>query len=236
MRGVSSAVKVGILVILVGAGGYAIYQTVGQRPAGSSSFEVWADFDDASGLPKGSAVLVAGLPVGQIEDLSIRGRKARITMKLRDDVEMWSNAVVFKKSSSLLGAFFLEIDPGTEVIALADGSQQTNVRMKSGEQVKNVVEAASIDQILRRFEETMPKVDSLVISVRELSENMRAIVNGPVKSIADNIDELVRDEAKTVSSILQRTDRTVARIESVVADIKRSTAAGGKVDSISTLR
>ena len=232
MRGVSAAVKVGILVILVSAGGYAIWRTVGQRPAGSSNFEVWADFDDASGLPTGSAVLVAGLPVGQIDELSIRGRKARIVMRLRKDVLLWSNAVVFKKSSSLLGAFFLEIDPGTELSALADGSQTKNTVLPAGSQIKTVVEAASIDQILRRFDATMPKVDSLVISVRELSENMRAVVNGPVKSLASNLDDLVRDEAKTVSSILRRTDRTIARIEAIAGDIRRSTAPGAKVDAI----
>lgn len=231
---IASVVKVAILVVLVVAGGYAVYRTVGERPAGSSSFQVFADFSDASGLPKGSAVLVAGLPIGQIDDLSIRGGKARITMTLRDDLEVWSNAVVFKKSSSLLGAFFLEIDLGTPATSLADGSQRENVRIEDGGQIKKVVEAASVDQILRRFEQTMPKVDSLVLSVRELSENLRAIVNGPVKSLAGNLDALVRDEAKTVSSILARTDRTIARIEGIAQDIRAATAAGGKVDSILT--
>jgi phospholipid/cholesterol/gamma-HCH transport system substrate-binding protein len=232
VKGVSSAVKVGVLVIVVAIGGYLVYKMVGERPSGGSDFSVWADFNDASGLPKGSAVLIAGLPVGEIVDLSIRGRKARITMQLRDDIVLWTNAVVFKKSSSLLGAFFLEIDPGTEATPLADGTVRENTRIENGGQIKNVVEAASVDAILRRFEETMPKVDSLIISVRELSENLRAIVNGPVKSIADNLDDLVRDETKTVSSILRRTDRTIARIEGIAGDLRRATAPGGKVEQI----
>ena len=232
MKGVAPAVKVGVLVIVVAIGGYLVWRAIGTQPSGDSDFRVWADFSDASGLPKGSAVLIAGLPVGEIVDLSIRGRKARITMKIREDVELWSNAVVYKKASSLLGAFFLEIDPGTPTTPLADGTVRENTRIPNGGQIKNVVEAASIDAILRRFEQTMPKVDSLILSVRELSENMRAIVNGPVKSIADNLDDLVRDEAKTVSSILRRTDRTIARIEALAGDLRRATQPGGKVEQI----
>lgn len=232
MKGLRAATKVGILVLVVAIGGYLVWRTVGQRPSGDSDFWVWADFSDASGLPKGSAVLIAGLPVGEITTLAIRGRKARITMTVRDDIELWSNAVVFKKSSSLLGAFFLEIDPGTPATPLADGTLRQNVRIESGDQIKNVVEAASVDAILRRFEETMPKVDSLVLSVRELSENLRAIVNGPVKSIADNLDDLVRQEAGTVASILQRTDRAIANIEAISGDIRDATRDGGRVDSI----
>ena len=29
------------------------------------------------------------------------------------ETQLWSNATVFKKSASLLGEFYLEIDPGT---------------------------------------------------------------------------------------------------------------------------
>lgn len=226
--------KVAILVVLVGLGGYFVWRAVGQRPSGDSDFWVWAEFSDASGLPKGSAVLIAGLPVGEITELAIRGRKARITMTIREDVVLWSNAVVYKKSSSLLGAFFLEIDPGTPTTPLADGSIRENTQLESGAQIKRVVEAASVDAILRRFEETMPKVDSLVISVRELSENLRSIVNGPVKSMADNLDDLIRTEAQTVSSILRRTDRTIARIEQIAGDIRDATQEGGKFDNILT--
>jgi len=77
---------------------------------------------------------------------------------------------------------------------------------------------------VRRVEESLPKVDSVLLSVRDLSEDVRSLVNGPLASTMSRIDKLVQDESDTVSSILQRTDRTIARIEEITKDIRGATA------------
>ena len=43
----------------------------------------------------------------------LEGSFARITIRVKLETQLWSNATVFKKSASLLGEFYLEIDPGT---------------------------------------------------------------------------------------------------------------------------
>ena len=63
MRYLSQGVKVGILFIVLVAGSYGVWKTVGSGPSGDQAFEVWAKFRDASGLPLGSRVVIAGLPV-----------------------------------------------------------------------------------------------------------------------------------------------------------------------------
>src|SRR5262245_48131712 len=229
MKRLSGAVKVGILFTLLVGGAYAVWQTIGQTPSGASKFELWARFADASGLPKGSRVVIAGLPVGEISDMAIDGRYARITMRLRDDVPVYENAIVVKKSSSLLGDYFVEIDPGTPESVDALGQKRPNRKLESGDQILHVVEATSVDQLVRRMEESLPKVDSVLLSVRDLSEDLRSLVNGPLASIMGRVDNLVQDESGTVSSILARTDRSLARIEAIAGDI-RSATEGGKVE------
>src|SRR5688500_15013186 len=107
MKRLSSAVKVGVLFALLVFGSYGVWKTIGQTPSGESGFETWARFSGASGLPEGSRVVVAGLPIGQISSLRIDGRYARLTMRIRDDVPIYDNAIAIKKSSSLLGDFFI---------------------------------------------------------------------------------------------------------------------------------
>ena len=44
---------------------------------------------------------------------SERRRRAKITIRIEPDITLYENAVVSKKSASLLGEYYLEIDPGT---------------------------------------------------------------------------------------------------------------------------
>jgi len=229
----SSGVKVGILSLLVVIGTYATWKTIGSTASGEHNYDVWAKFKDASGLPRGSGVVIAGLPVGEIGGRSIEGRYARVTMRVRDDVVIWSNAVVYKKASSLLGNYYVEIDPGSQYRLSATGERVENRILKPGEQIEIVVEATTPDKLMSRIEQSMPNVDSVLLSVRDLSEDMRRVVNGPLASIASRIDGLVAEETATIKRILDRTDRTIGKIEQIAGDIRGVTgSADAKINKI----
>lgn len=226
MKRLSASVKVGILFTLLVAGVYGVWKTIGQQVSGADNITVWAKFADASGLPPNSKVVIAGLPVGEIANLRIDGRYARIDMRVRDDVPIYDNAIVFKKSSSLLGSYYIEIDPGTPTSITARGEEVKNVRLEDGDQIKHVVEATSPDQLMRRIEESIPKVDSVLLSVRDLSEDVRSLVNGPIASMVSRLDTLVQEKSETVESILDRIDRSMARIEGAAGDLREATRDG----------
>lgn len=223
MKQVSQAVKVGVLVLALAIGSYGVWQTVGTTPAGPDAYRLWIELQDASGLPVGSRVMVAGLPVGEISSLDIVGRRARVTMRIRRDVEVWDNAVAMKKSASLLGDFYIEIDPGLPVTIDAEGREVQHEQLGDGDQIRRVVEAVSPEDLMRQIEETMPKVDQVLLSVRDLSEDVRAIVTGPVASMAARLDDLVQEEAETVAEILASADRSLRHIEEVTRDIRAAT-------------
>jgi phospholipid/cholesterol/gamma-HCH transport system substrate-binding protein len=230
MRLLSQGVKVGVLALLLVVGSYIVWKSIGRRSSGSDSMELSALFRDASGLPVGSRVMIAGLPVGEISDLGIEGRYARVSFRIRDDVHIWSNAVVFKKSSSLLGAYYLEIDPGAPEVMSSEGTLLHNIRLGDGDTIDRVIEATTPDELMRRIEESIPNVDKVLVSVRDLSEDVRRVVNGPMASAAARIDDLVQREADTVSRILDRADRSMERIEAITTDIRKVT--GGADDKI----
>ncbi|HET6614191.1 MAG TPA: MlaD family protein, partial [Kofleriaceae bacterium] len=223
MKNLSQAVKVGILALVLVVGSYAVWRMVGSSPAGEDSYTLWARLKDASGLPVGSEVRIAGLPVGEIADLDIIGRRAKVTLRVRDDVVVWDNAILMKESSSILGGYYLAIDPGMQTTFTASGKKLSHERLNPGDEITRVIGATSPEELMRRLQETIPKVDAVLLSVRDLSEDVRGIVNGPLKSIAARIDKLVQDEATTVSSILHRTDSTIARIEDITKDIREVT-------------
>jgi phospholipid/cholesterol/gamma-HCH transport system substrate-binding protein len=238
VKSISAGVRVAILFLLLAVGSYLVWKNLGQDPAGSDNYTLFAKFRDASGLPKGSKVVVAGLPQGEVIGLEVEGRYAKVTFKLRDEIDVWTSGVVIKKATSLLGDNYLEIDPGERSKQMPDGSSREfsllgpkcatygdSDRRKSDacRQVPSVIEATTPDQLMHRIEQTIPNVDRVLASVRDLSEDVRRIVNGPLQSVATRIDGLVQREAGTVASIIQRADRSMEKIEQIAGDLRELT-------------
>jgi phospholipid/cholesterol/gamma-HCH transport system substrate-binding protein len=248
VKSVSAAVRVAILFILMAIGGYLVWKNLGQNPAGKNNYILVAKFRDASGLPKGSKVVVAGIPQGEVTKLEVEGRYARVEFKISKDIGVFTSGVVVKKATSLLGDNYLEIDPGEQIKQLPDGSKQTfsllgpecatyndSDRRKSDpcKQIPNVIEATTPDQLMHRIEQTLPNVDRVLESVRDLSEDVRRIVNGPLQSVATRVDGLVQREAATVADIIERADRSMQKIEQIASDLRSITkGADPKIDKI----
>jgi phospholipid/cholesterol/gamma-HCH transport system substrate-binding protein len=238
VKGVSAGIRVAILFLLLAIGGYLVWKNLGQDPAGADNYTLYAKFRDASGLPKGSKVVVAGLPQGEVTELEVEGRYAKVTFKLRDEIDVYTSGVVIKKATSLLGDNYLEIDPGERSKQMPDGTTREFSllgpecptyrdpdRRKSDpcRQVPSVIEATTPDQLMHRIEQTMPNVDRVLASVRDLSEDVRRIVNGPLQSVATRVDGLVQREAGTVANIIQRADRSMEKIEQIANDLRAMT-------------
>ncbi|HET9623713.1 MAG TPA: MlaD family protein [Kofleriaceae bacterium] len=248
MKSLSAGVRVGVLFLLLVVGGYLVWKNLGQDPAGKDNYTMFAKFRDASGLPQGTKVVVAGLPKGEVTGLEIEGRYAKVTFKIDKGLTVWTSAVIIKKARSLLGDNYLEIDPGEEIKQSPDGTRQSFTKLgpscatykdsdprKSDpcRQIPNVIEATTPDQLLHRMEQTLPNVDRVLESVRDLSEDTRRLVNGPIQSVATRVDGLVQREAGTVSDIIQRADRSMQKIEQITTDLRAITkGADPRIEAI----
>ncbi len=238
MKSVTAGVRVAILFLLLAVGGYLVWKNLGQNPAGKDNYYLSAKFRDAAGLPVGSKVVVAGIGMGEVTKLEVEGRYAMVTFKIRDVVQVYSSGVVIKKATSLLGDNYLEIDPGERERQNPDGtkasfnllgptcatySDKDKVKAEPCRVVPTVIEATTPDQLMHRIEQTLPNVDRVLESVRDLSEDVRRIVNGPLQSVATRVDGLVQREAGTVADIIQRADRSMQKIEQITNDLRSIT-------------
>lgn len=229
MKHISQGVKVGMLVLFVTIAGYKMWKTISERD-GSGGYLLWARFRDATGLAGKSRVVIAGLTVGEIESRRLEGRFARVNIRMRNGTEIWSNAAIFKKSSSLLGEFYLEVDPGSPETVREDGGVDKNRLLTSGEEIKRVVEAATPDELMRRMTEVIPHVDDVITEVRGLTADVRKVVAGPVTRIAENLDKTVDDNQEILHGIMLKADRVLASIEGIAADVRHVT--GGSTDKV----
>lgn len=193
MRWLSRFTTVAVLVILAGVVIVAAVSVL-RPPAARGAFHTSALFRDASGLPIGSRVVIAGVNVGRIERLTVEGGRARIAMRIRDDIVICDDAWATKKAESALGDNYVEISPGQADPAAATGCAPPHRRLVSGEPVPRVVEAASTDRVLRSIENAMPRIDEGMASAEAFLDEGREWVSGPFRERVEQLDRDLADD------------------------------------------
>ncbi len=201
MKTMSAALKVGLTAIVIFVLSAGAYRFLSKSMHGAQGPVIFALFRDATGLVDKSRVQVAGLVIGEIIDRRLQGNMARVDIRMRPDADLWSNAVVYKKSSSLLGEFYIEVDPGTmESPDPLSGQMTKNRKLKSGDQIINVVEAVSTSDILFQVNETLP-------IVRDILRDVQRLTQGPVQDIAREVQNSVIRNSEAVNKLIQHVDR-----------------------------
>ena len=208
MRRSWASVTVGVLTVIVLAGAYALFMYTGERTA-SDGYQLHAFFNDALGLFDKSGVRSAGIDIGKIESKAFDREtgKAKIIFRINPDIVMYDNAVVSKRSASLLGEFYLQIDPGSPVDTRG-GKQRTTRVLKDGDQIRHVNEATNVGEIIEQVNVTLPILQAILRDVQE-------ITSGPIKQMANNANDLVARNSVVLERLLLRVDNIAADVESV---------------------
>jgi phospholipid/cholesterol/gamma-HCH transport system substrate-binding protein len=223
MRRSWASITVGALVLVVALISYKLIRSTSERNTASEGITVWALFHDASGLFEKSRVMTAGISVGQIEkrELDPKTAMAKITIRIAPNITLYENAVVTKKSASLLGEYYLEIDPGSELQA----SREKNAppmkmrKLKDGDQLIHVIEPVA-------FGDMMASIGTLIPVMREILQDVRTLTSGPISDIANNVNELIERNSVVLDRLLSRVDHIAATVENVTTaeagDVKES--------------
>lgn len=223
MKPTAAAIKVGITVLLIAILGFVGFRFVAKGISGNKGYRVWCIFHDATGLVDKSRVQIAGLNIGEIVDRRLEGSFAKITIRVIPNTQLWSNATVFKKTASLLGEFYLEIDPGSsESPDPVTGQMRKNQALHDGDQIPNVVEAVSTSDILVQVNETLPVLRSILQDVHKLTQ-------GPLQDIAKSVQNGVDKNSAAAEALLHHVDSIALDIKGMTAgqaseDVKKSLA------------
>jgi phospholipid/cholesterol/gamma-HCH transport system substrate-binding protein len=95
---------------------------LGEVSLGEWGYTVYADFPTAGGLQSGAVVELAGVEIGRVESVDLADYQARVTLKIRRDIELQDDTVVSIKSKGLIGEKYVDITPGkAETMILPGG-------------------------------------------------------------------------------------------------------------------
>lgn len=186
--------KVGLLVIAAAVGTiFMIVQfTSGIAMSEDDRYQVYAYFDDVTGLAVRSRVVMSGIPVGYIKSIRLENQKARVDIMVDDTFELqkgvkkpdgWNKngATVARKQASLIGDYYLELSPGTE-----GGS------LKEGDQIENVLTAVGPEELMESF-------NDIAKDIQQVTESLSAVFGGDEGK--KRVDQMVADLQEVLSTV-----------------------------------
>jgi phospholipid/cholesterol/gamma-HCH transport system substrate-binding protein len=206
--------RVGLLVLV--AGGFLFGFILFTRKGGlgkDESIQVYAYFRDASGLGAKSRIQIAGIPVGEVEDVKLEGTRARVTVRVRRDVALHQDAALIKRSESLLGDYLLDLNPGSEVAP----------PMEEGGEIRKVVDVQGMEAVFASLSQITSDIQQVTGALRDVLGGDKG--TGSLERIIASLVRVSESVDLTVRSSAERLDAILRNFEGVSADVRGITAS-----------
>jgi phospholipid/cholesterol/gamma-HCH transport system substrate-binding protein len=204
-----AGLTVGALALVVLVTTYLLFQYTSKKIAGGGGYRVHALFRNAIGVYERTRVLSAGLRIGQVEEreLDQESGKAKVFLRIMPEIKLFENAAIAKKAASLLGEYYLEIDPGSP-FSMSKGQRVALRELHEGDEIKTVTEPVEMGEIMNSVGETLPILKDILADVKTLTE-------GPVKDIANNANQMLERNSAIVERLLARVDDIAATVQGI---------------------
>jgi phospholipid/cholesterol/gamma-HCH transport system substrate-binding protein len=184
--------KIGLFVVMVlGALLLLSTQVTSLGKWGKKGYAIQAYIEDASGIEKHSHVLMNGVTIGDVEDISIDGKQVRLTLMIDNGVKIPDDSAVLVAQESLLGTKVLNIIVGdSSGVIRTNGSLAQSKRYASFDQTSDSVNNAAKELELLMHdlrgtldEEHRKAIQDAIIAFRNVGTNLDGV-------IVDNRDDL----------------------------------------------
>jgi phospholipid/cholesterol/gamma-HCH transport system substrate-binding protein len=241
---INRALAVGLLVSV--AGGIFLVAFTFFRKGGlgaRDSYAVTAVFDDVTGLSWKSRVQVAGIQIGEVTEIELSGEKARVTIRVKNEIPLRANACLTKRfPSALLPDALLEASLGSApapVLRDLPAGRREIVCVREAASVAKLMESLSkIATDIQVVSSDLAKtVGGTQGSIREIIENLTHVTRavdelldkngGRVASILENAEaftgelrQIAEEDSGRYRSIARNIDEASARLNKVLASVE----------------
>lgn len=78
----------------------------------SSTYPVFAEFDNISGLKKGASVEIAGVRIGEVEDIFLEDPLAIVRLEIENGIKIRSDDIVSIRTKGIIGDRYIKVSRG----------------------------------------------------------------------------------------------------------------------------
>jgi phospholipid/cholesterol/gamma-HCH transport system substrate-binding protein len=223
--------EIGVGVLVLVAFGLLAFMSikVGALRNVGQELEVQVLLSDAAGLSDGAAVRIAGVQVGQIQQMDVEHDQARITMAIAKSAGVRDDVKIQVRARSILGEKYLEITPvSKDAPLLAEGAtlEVTSPQTEIDELVN------SLGPLIRAID-----ADAVNVAMGRLTAALEDDPDRVVRMFRD-VETILSNSAKASGSLeglMSETRSTLSSVRQISAEsrpmIQRSSAIVTKVDT-----
>jgi phospholipid/cholesterol/gamma-HCH transport system substrate-binding protein len=113
------------LFVLVGIAclGYLAIKLGKLEVLGNSGYMIYADFPSVAGLKIGDPVEIAGVKVGRVDAMGLADDRARLQLRIQEDVKLQEDVIASVRARGLIGDKFVLITPGASDKIIPQGGR-----------------------------------------------------------------------------------------------------------------
>lgn len=205
----SPEMKVGLMVVVVTGMIGAMSLKVAQGPgilsgAHKHTFVV----DNAGGLVKNSAVKMAGIKVGTIDDIQLENGKAKVTILVDKNVPITAGTKIELRTQGILGDRHVELIPGSD----------NEPKLASGTAIVNTTEGNGLDDVMKQ-------VSKIAKNLGQLTDTLNKAAHGkgddstPIGRIILNIEKVSRDLAEVTGENKEKINEIMDRVKNLTTKL-----------------
>jgi len=223
---IKNAVTVGLLTVSIVTASYFAILYLSEEYH-EDTLPYYALFIDATGLVENSEVKMAGLKVGSISKISLEKGKARVDVKVAKKYKLYKNAVIAKRSSSLVtGDYYLHLSPGTpdrkvippggRIWIVEEGTQMEAMAARVDDITKDVKQLTSSMAEVFGSEEGKAKLAAIVDDLQDIADNMNTLIeqnSQMVEQTIRNVEGITGESRPEIKEIL-------SNVKDITSDIK----------------
>jgi phospholipid/cholesterol/gamma-HCH transport system substrate-binding protein len=210
----TQAAKVGLFVVLTGAAAYGIFRYVSPEVTGGKGYTVHAFIHDATGLATRSRVTIAGIPVGTLDSIKLENGKARLDVKVKNDIALYDNATLGKKATSLLGE---------SVVVLTSGTSDHR-QLHDGDEIHIIVTETTPGDLMEEVKEIADSIKAVAaqlaasIGTEQGGQNIRLILQN-VADATDALNQTIRENREVIRETLRNVQQITTNANPEIARI-----------------
>lgn len=249
--------KVGLLTLVAMASVVVMSLKITQNQSGFGKHIPYQTIlADASGIFEKTPIKVAGINAGRIKSIELEGNKALLTFEITEKIKVTPSAKLKIKSVGLLGDKFIDMDlgdqrgerlPDNSMILTEGGEGLDNLAKDAAAVLKDVKdittsikEALKDDQGNNIVKNIVKNLDDMTSSLKRITTNNEEKINRIVEDIealssqlAHETDRYQKDslmaDLSKVGPILEKVDKTVEDLKTIVTDVKDGKGTVGKL-------
>jgi phospholipid/cholesterol/gamma-HCH transport system substrate-binding protein len=120
--------------------GYLSFKLGKMEIVGTRGYDITAVFSDSGGLKVGSGIVIAGVDVGRVRDITLDNYEARVVMRFPTGIKIQEDSIASIRTRGLIGEKYVEITPG--------GSEKT---IPPGGKIRDTQPAVNLEDLISKY-------------------------------------------------------------------------------------